>query len=81
MSLPPSHLYQFGPYRLDPAEGLLMEGNRKVPLTPKAFQTLLFLVEQQKKGGRLLISMRALGVPYSNWPALAQKMRNFLDTM
>ena len=45
MSLQPGVLYQFGPYRLDPSEGLLTEGDRKVPLTPKAFQTLLFLVE------------------------------------
>lgn len=45
MSLQPSYLYQFGPYRLDPTQGLLLEGDRKIPLTPKAFQTLLFLVE------------------------------------
>ena len=38
-------LYEFGPYRLDPAQQLLMEGTKKVPLTPKAFQTLLVLVE------------------------------------
>jgi len=45
MSLPSSHFYQFGPYRLDPSEQLLTEDGRKVPLTPKAFQTLLILVE------------------------------------
>jgi len=38
-------LYEFGPYRLDPAQQLLMEGTKKVPLTPKALQTLLVLVE------------------------------------
>jgi TolB-like protein/DNA-binding winged helix-turn-helix (wHTH) protein/tetratricopeptide (TPR) repeat protein len=39
--------YEFGPYRLDPARQLLTEGARKIPLTPKAFQTLLVLVEAQ----------------------------------
>ncbi|HYM77772.1 MAG TPA: winged helix-turn-helix domain-containing protein [Candidatus Dormibacteraeota bacterium] len=41
--VPPS--YEFGPYRLDPAQQLLTDGVRKIPLTPKAFQTLLVLVE------------------------------------
>jgi TolB-like protein/DNA-binding winged helix-turn-helix (wHTH) protein len=45
MSQQVSRLYAFGTYRLDPAERLLTEGSRKVPLTPKAFQTLLLLVE------------------------------------
>jgi DNA-binding winged helix-turn-helix (wHTH) protein/TolB-like protein/Flp pilus assembly protein TadD len=39
------HLYEFGPFRLDPSQQLLTEGKQKVPLTPKAFQTLLVLVE------------------------------------
>ena len=39
--------YQFGPFRLDPAQQLLTEGDRKIQLTPKAFQTLLVLVENQ----------------------------------
>lgn len=39
------HLYEFGSFRLDPSQQLLMEGKKKVPLTPKAFQTLLALVE------------------------------------
>lgn len=40
-------LYEFGPYRLNPAQQLLAEGAKKIPLTPKAFQTLLVLVESQ----------------------------------
>src|SRR5690349_479102 len=40
-------LYEFGPFRLNPSERLLMDGNRQIPLTPKAFQTLLVLVENQ----------------------------------
>ena len=37
-------LYEFGPFRLDPAERKLLRGNEIVPLTPKAFDTLLLLV-------------------------------------
>src|SRR5262249_13455148 len=40
-------IYEFGPFRLDPAQELLVEGTRKVPLTLKAFQTLLVLVENR----------------------------------
>jgi len=39
------HFYQFGPYRLDLAEGLLMRGEQRIPLTPKSFAILLVLVE------------------------------------
>jgi DNA-binding winged helix-turn-helix (wHTH) protein len=37
-------LYEFGPFRLDPAERKLLRGNEVVVLTPKAFDTLLLLV-------------------------------------
>src|SRR5215472_10976621 len=43
------HLYEFGPYRLNPAQQLLTEGSKKIPLTPKAFQTLLVLVENRDR--------------------------------
>ncbi|PYU63343.1 MAG: hypothetical protein DMG55_00820 [Acidobacteria bacterium] len=39
------HLYEFGPFRLDPAERLLLRNGQTVPLAPKAFDTLLLLVE------------------------------------
>jgi eukaryotic-like serine/threonine-protein kinase len=45
MSQNTQHLYAFGPFRLDPSQQLLTEGKQKVPLTPKAFRTLLVLVE------------------------------------
>lgn len=45
MSLQCGQFYEFGPYRLDPSQQSLREGNRSVSLTPKAFQTLLVLVE------------------------------------
>ena len=44
-------LYEFGPFRLDPVERKLMRGKETVPLTPKAFDTLLLLV---RNSGHLL---------------------------
>lgn len=44
-------VYEFGRFRLDPAERSLRRGGAPVPLTPKAFETLLALVE---RGGRLV---------------------------
>ena len=46
MSTRPQHLYEFGPYRLDTAEQLLLRDEEAVPLTPKAFETLVVLVER-----------------------------------
>ena len=39
-----SHLYEFGPFRLDASERVLSRDGKTVPLTPKAFETLLALV-------------------------------------
>jgi pimeloyl-ACP methyl ester carboxylesterase/DNA-binding winged helix-turn-helix (wHTH) protein len=44
-------LYAFGAFRLDAGERVLFGGGGAVPLTPKAFDTLLALVES---GGRVL---------------------------
>src|SRR5579864_8795816 len=38
-------LYEFGEWRLDPAEHLLLRNGSTVPLGPKVFDTLLLLVE------------------------------------
>ncbi|MGH9944925.1 MAG: winged helix-turn-helix domain-containing protein, partial [Pyrinomonadaceae bacterium] len=51
MSKQASPLYEFGPFQLDAAEHLLRRGGGIVPLTPKAFETLLALIEG---GGRTL---------------------------
>src|ERR1041385_2723738 len=45
MSKTAKHFYEFGPFRLDPVEGLLLRDGQAVALTPKAFDTLLALVE------------------------------------
>ena len=39
------HLYEFGPFRLDSDERLLMRGAEVVQVMPKAFDLLLALVE------------------------------------
>jgi DNA-binding winged helix-turn-helix (wHTH) protein/Tol biopolymer transport system component len=44
-------LYEFGCFRLEPAERKLMRGNEAVVLTPKAFDTLVLLV---RNSGHLL---------------------------
>jgi len=51
MSAERQHLFEFGPFRIDAANRLLLRGGEPVPLTPKAFDTLLFLVQNS---GRLL---------------------------
>jgi DNA-binding winged helix-turn-helix (wHTH) protein/tetratricopeptide (TPR) repeat protein len=42
---PGAQAYSFGPFRLIPAERVLRRGDRILPLPPKAFETLLLLVE------------------------------------
>src|SRR5579864_1107777 len=44
-------IYEFGDWRLDPDEHLLLRQGNPVPLTPKVFQTLVILVEN---AGRLV---------------------------
>src|SRR5205085_450283 len=51
MSKQVAYFYDFGPFRLDVAERLLMRNTEVVSLTPKVFDTLLVLVEA---GGHLV---------------------------
>ena len=44
MNTNPKHFYDFGPFRLDESERVLLRGEDVVPLTPKAFEILLVLV-------------------------------------
>src|SRR5437762_2829367 len=39
------HFYDFGSYSVDASERLLLQGDEVVPLTPKAFEMLLVLLE------------------------------------
>jgi DNA-binding winged helix-turn-helix (wHTH) protein/Tol biopolymer transport system component len=45
MSNQGKHFYEFGPFRVDPDQRLLWRGREPVPLRPKAFETLLVLVQ------------------------------------
>ncbi len=45
MSKRAEHFYEFGEFRLDPAQRILLRGGELVPLTPKVFDLLLLLVE------------------------------------
>src|SRR6185503_322279 len=49
MSLQGKHFYQFGSFSLDPVKRRLKRDGEVVKLTPKAFETLLVLVEQRGK--------------------------------
>jgi eukaryotic-like serine/threonine-protein kinase len=40
-----NQLYKFGPFQVEPAERLLLRDGQPVPVTPKAFDTLLVLIE------------------------------------
>src|SRR3982750_1911395 len=47
MPVPPAHVYEFGDFRLDASKRLLLRsGGELVPLTPKVFDTLLYLLER-----------------------------------
>ncbi len=45
MGLPRKDLFEFGSFRVDPAERLLTHSGKPVALTPKAFETLVVLLE------------------------------------
>lgn len=62
MSQQSQHFYEFGAFRLDVGERLLLRDGASVPITPKAFDLLLVLVEQQ---GHLLEKEKLLKLV---WP-------------
>lgn len=45
MSEQKEHFYEFGPFRIDAVKRLLFREDEPVPLKPKAFETLLVLIE------------------------------------
>ena len=47
MSKQINHIYEFGEFRLETAERLLMRRGQPISLTPKAFETLLVLVRSR----------------------------------
>ncbi len=63
LSNSPKRSYELGPFRLDPTEHLLLREGKPVPLTPKAFEILLILVEN---GGHVLSKGRLLNEVWPN---------------
>jgi DNA-binding winged helix-turn-helix (wHTH) protein/Tfp pilus assembly protein PilF len=45
-------IYEFGPFRIDMERYLLLRGDEPIPLSPKVFETLLFLVENRGRVGK-----------------------------
>ena len=48
MSAENKHFYEFGPFRIDPEERQLLRGQEPIPVTPKAFETLLILIRSSE---------------------------------
>src|SRR6266545_1816582 len=68
-------VYEFGPFRVDEARGVLLKNGEEVPLVPKAFDLLMLLVES---GGETLEKadlMKAL------WPESFVEEGNLTQTV
>src|ERR1039457_3078422 len=48
MATDPRIVYEFGPFHMDPDKQILLRGSDPVPVTPKAFETLLVLVRRSR---------------------------------
>jgi DNA-binding winged helix-turn-helix (wHTH) protein len=76
-------IYEFGAFRLDPAERLLLRPGSVVPLTPKSFDLLVYLVERH---GRLIEARAPLCpvpdaiVEEANLAPNVSALRKVLDT-
>jgi Tol biopolymer transport system component/DNA-binding winged helix-turn-helix (wHTH) protein len=68
-------IYKFGPFRLDPAERLLLRGQQPIPLKPKAFDLLVVLVERH---GRLITKQQLMD---ALWPATSVEEGNLTHTI
>ena len=47
--MPPKKIYEFGPFQLDERRRLMLKSGEIVPLTSKAFETMLALVENHSR--------------------------------
>jgi len=52
MDNPVKHLLEFGPFRIDPEQRLLLRDKQPIPLSPKAFDLLLLLTQ---RGGQVVL--------------------------
>jgi len=76
-------IYEFGPFRLDPAERLLLRDEQPVSLTPKAFDLLVYLVEHHghlvEKQALLAALWPGTVVEEANLPYNVSALRKVLD--
>lgn len=70
-----NHLYEFGPFQLNPAERLLLRGFERIDLPPRIFDVLLVLVENQ---GRLLEKADLMN---RVWPGTAVEESNLTQAI
>jgi TolB-like protein/DNA-binding winged helix-turn-helix (wHTH) protein/Flp pilus assembly protein TadD len=70
-----SRFYEFGPYRIDAVNHLLLRGSEPVPLKPKVFDTLLVLVEHR---GRVVDKNELMG---RLWPDTAVEESNLTQNI
>ena len=75
MSHTASHLYQFGNFSLDPVQRLLLRHGRPVSVTPKAFDLLVVMVENN---GQLLLKERLMD---TLWPKVSVEQGNLAVTV
>jgi TolB-like protein/DNA-binding winged helix-turn-helix (wHTH) protein len=69
------HLYEFGPFQLDPAERLLLRASERLDLPPKVYDVLVVLVESQ---GRLLEKTDLMD---RVWPGTAVEENNLTQAI
>jgi DNA-binding winged helix-turn-helix (wHTH) protein len=93
MSNQQKHIYEFGPFRLDAVERLLLRDGAVVPLTPRVFDLLLVLVERHghllEKGELMKTVWRDTVVEEANLStniailrkALGENGQKFIETM
>ena len=75
-----SVVHDFGPFRLDTVERLLLRAGQPVSLTPKAFDLLIYLVERH---GRLITKTELLRAVWPDTfveePTLLTRYRRFAE--
>ena len=70
MTAPQPHIFEFDDFRVDPGKRLLLRNGQPVPLTPKVFDILLYLVENS---GRVIEKDDLTG---AIWPDTAVEENN-----
>ncbi|WP_353069710.1 tetratricopeptide repeat protein [Tunturibacter empetritectus] len=75
MSHTVSHLYEFGSFSLDPVQRLLLRQGRPVSVTPKAFDLLVLMVENN---GQLLVKEKLMD---ALWPRVSVEEGNLAVTV